>query len=107
MMLTLLPKGTVVRFEYRDSGDQRWMPRLAILWFVRDLAKKPLSTKALAERPDLERGRYMMRAYDLARQDYRSFYAERIRDLTVTDLHPLLVVATTMQRCAEMDKRTA
>lgn len=100
-MLTLLPKGTVVRFEYRKSGTEHWEPRIAILWGVRDLRAEPLSEMATEERPDLERGVQLFRAYDLARQDYRHFYLARMRSVLVADLTPVLIVARGMQRRAD------
>ena|GEM_PF-6599772 len=37
-MLTLLPKGTCVRFEYKDAEDEAWNPRTGFIWGRRWLA---------------------------------------------------------------------
>ena len=91
-MLTQLPSGTVLAFEYQKDGQ--WQPRIGVLWSVRDMRSKPLETKTVVEKPDVERSRFLLKVWDLARRDFRHFYAARIRNWEPTDLKAVLAVAT-------------
>ena len=105
-ILTFLPRGTTARFEFMDESGH-WEPRTAIIWGVRNLEQKPLSTKAIVERPDVDRSQYLLYAWDLARGDWRRFYLHRVRNVELTDLNAILGLAMSMQRSAEMNRRTA
>lgn len=91
-MLTKLPSGTILAFEYQ-APEGHWEPRIGVLWSIRDLHEKPLETKTVTEKPDLVRSRYLLRLWDFAQRDYRHFYNCRIRNWEVTDLTPFLMIA--------------
>lgn len=106
-VVKFMPRGAAVKLEFRHSGSDHWEPRLVIIWGVRSLEDKPLSTKAIVERPELDRSGNLLYAWDVTRGDWRRFYLHRVRNVQLTDLHPLLAMATAMQRSAEMNRRTA
>ncbi|MDX1964136.1 MAG: hypothetical protein SFX18_13365 [Pirellulales bacterium] len=79
--------GSVLNFSYPAVNRMGKLTRLAsrrvVIRSIRDLDDRPLDPRTVRLRPDLRRGRLLIQAVDLERQEWRQFYFDSMRSVRV------------------------